>query len=410
MDAAFQAYRVAEDVYWVGAIDWNVRNFHGYQTGRGTTYNAFLLLSDTVTLIDTVKAPFYDEMMSRIASVIDPAKIEYIVSNHSEMDHSGSLPRTMTAVSPKKVFASKMGQRALANHFHINPESITVVGDGDEIDLGGMKLSFAETRMCHWPDSMVSYLHEREILFSQDAFGMHLAGYERFADEVSREVLDYESAKYYANILLHLSPFIEKTLAKLNDLNLPLSMVAPDHGPIWRTGEDIRRILGEYARWAKQTPTKKAVVVYDTMWGSTDVMARAICEGLSAGGMDVKLMHLQSAHRSDVVTELLQAGALLVGSPTMNNQIFPSVADTMTYLKGLQPRNLVAAAFGSYGWSGEAPKHLTTMLEEMGLNVLTEPLRITYVPDARALGECRQLGQTVAQAVEELLLRGDERE
>jgi flavorubredoxin len=407
MDGAFQAYQVAEDVYWVGAMDWNVRNFHGYLTGRGTTYNAFLILGESVTLIDTVKAPFYDEMMSRIGSVVDPAKIETIVSNHSEMDHSGSLPRTIAAVAPKKVYASKMGQKALVNHFHIDPAGITVVGDGDAIDVGGMKLSFVETRMCHWPDSMVSYLHERELLFSQDAFGMHLAGYERFADEVPREVLQYESAKYYANILLHLSPFIEKTLAKFNGLNLPLAMIAPDHGPIWRRGQDIRRILDDYARWAKQQPTNKAVVVYDTMWGSTAEMARAVGEGLWAGGLHVRLMNLQSAHRSDVVTELLEAGALLVGSPTMNNQIFPSLADTMTYLKGLKPRNLVAAAFGSYGWSGEAPKHLTTMLEEMGLHIAADPLRIHYVPDAQALVQCRELGLAVAKAVDELLSRGE---
>jgi len=402
MDGAFQAVKVADDVYWVGAIDWNVRNFHGYLTGRGTTYNAFLVLGEAVTLIDTVKAPFYDEMMSRIASVVDPAKIRYIVSNHSEMDHTGCLTRTIAAVSPQKVFASKMGQRALVSHFHIDPASITVVGDGESIDLGGLKLSFAETRMCHWPDSMVSYLHERQLLFSQDAFGMHLAGYERFADEYPRDVLDYESAKYYANILLPLSPFIEKTLAKLHDLSLPLAMVAPDHGPIWRRSEDIRRILGDYTRWAKQAPTTKAVVLYDTMWGSTAEMARVIGEGLAAGGLRVKLMNLSAAHRSDVVAELLEAGALLVGSPTMNNQMFPTVADTMTYLKGLQPRNLAAAAFGSYGWSGEAPKHLAAMLDDMGLSAAAEPLRIPYVPDETALIQCREFGLRVAEAVHAL--------
>ncbi len=403
MDGAFQAIKVTDDVYWVGAIDWNMRNFHGYLTGRGTTYNAFLILGDAVTLIDTVKAPYYDEMMARIASLIDPKDIRYIVSNHSEMDHSGSLTRATAAVEPEKVFASKMGQRALVNHFHIDPESITVVGDGDSIDLGGMKLSFVETRMCHWPDSMVSYLQERQLLFSQDAFGMHLAGYERFADEYSREVLDYEAAKYYANILLHLSPFIEKTLAKMASLNLPLAMVAPDHGPIWRTSEDIQRILGDYARWAKQEPTKKAVVIFDTMWGSTDTMAQAVGEGLSSGGMKVKLMNLSSAHRSDVVTELLEAGALLVGSPTMNNQIFPAIADTMTYLKGLQPRHLVGAAFGSYGWSGEAPKQLQTMLEDMGVSMAAEPLRVNYVPDEAGLVQCRELGLCVANAVDTMV-------
>ena len=403
MDGVFQAIQIADDVYWVGAIDWDMRNFHGYLTSRGTTYNAYLVLAEMPTLIDTVKAPFYDEMMSRITSVIDPGKIEYIISNHSEMDHSGCLPRAAEAIQPRKIFASKMGQRALKEHFHIDPEGITVVSDGDTIDLGNMTISFAETRMCHWPDSMVSYLHEHELLFSQDAFGMHLASTERFADELPREMLDYEAAKYYANILLHLSPFIEKTLAKLQELNLPLSLVAPDHGPIYRRQEDIERITVDYARWAKQTPTNKAVVIYDSMWGSTTLMARAICDGLVEGGLRVKLMNLTSAHRSDVITELLDAGAFIVGSPTMNNNIFPTLADTMVYCKGLKPCHLVAAAFGSYGWSGEATKHLTAMLQELELSVVCEPLQVKYVPDEKALKDCCRFGITIARATKKLV-------
>ncbi len=400
MSDTFKAIKVAENVYWVGAIDWDVRNFHGYLTGRGTTYNAFLILADKVTLIDTVKAPFFDEMMARIASVIEPDKIDYIVSNHSEMDHTGALPRTIHIVKPQTTFASKMGQKALDGHFHMGNE-ITAVEDGQSLDLGNMKLTFVETRMCHWPDSMVSYLHERELLFSQDAFGMHLASYERFADELPRDILAHESVKYYANILLPLGTFINKTLKKMGDLGIPLSIVAPDHGPIWRNKDDIGRIIGSYARWAAQEPTNKAVVVYDTMWGSTVKMARTIGEGLAAGGAKVKLMSMSASHRSDVATELLDAGALVVGSPTMNNNIFPSIADVMTYIKGLKPCNLVAAAFGSYGWSGEAPKHLHEMLDEMHLTVVAEPMRVNYVPDEAALGQCRKLGEAVAKRLRE---------
>ena len=398
MNEAFQAVQIAEKVYWVGAIDWDVRSFHGYLTSRGTTYNAYLVLADKPVLIDTVKAPFFDEMMSRIASVIEPEKIEYLVSNHAEMDHSGCLPRTIEAIRPKQVYASRMGQKALVAHFHMDRQSITVVGDGDTLDLGDMSLAFVETRMCHWPDSMVSYLPEREILFSQDAFGMHLASYERFADEIDRSILDYESAKYYANILLHLSPFIDKTLNKMNSLDLPMQMVAPDHGPIWRTNEDIQRIIGSYACWSAQKCLRKAVVVYDSMWDSTAKMARAIGDGLAGGGLHVKLMSMSVCHRSDVVTELLDAGALVVGSATMNNNILPTMADVMTYIKGLKPRNLIAASFGSFGWSGEAPRHLHATLTDMGLHVATEPLRINYVPDTEALNQCRALGLKVAAA------------
>jgi len=398
MNEAFRAMQIADGVYWVGAIDWDVRHFHGYLTSRGTTYNAYLVLAEKPVLIDTVKAPFFDEMMGRIASVIEPEKIEYLVSNHSEMDHTGCLLRTIDAIRPKQIYASRMGQKALAAHFHTDPQSIAVVGDGDSLDLGDMSLAFVETRMCHWPDSMVSYLREREILFSQDAFGMHLASYERFADEIDRSVLDYESAKYYANILLHLSPFIDKTLNKMNGLNLPMQMVAPDHGPIWRTGDGIQRIIGNYARWSAQKCSKKAVVVYDSMWDSTARMARVIADGLAGGGVSVKLLNMGLSHRSDVVTELLDAGALVVGSATMNNNILPTMADVMTYIKGLKPRNLIAASFGSFGWSGEAPQQLHSALSDLGLHVVADPLRINYVPDAEALSQCRDLGLKVAAA------------
>lgn len=396
MSEPFQAVKIAEDVYWVGAIDWEIRNFHGYSTNRGTTYNAYLLLAEKPVLIDTVKAPFFDEMMTRIKSIIEPSKIQYIVSNHSEMDHTGSLPRTINEIKPDRVYASRMGQKALAAHFHIDPQTVEIVGDDDNLDLGGMSLSFAETRMCHWPDSMVSYLPEKKILFSQDAFGMHLAGHERFADEVDPGVTGYESAKYYANILLHLSSFIEKTLDKIKASGLQIDMIAPDHGPIRRRAEDIGEIIEKYREWAAQRPSKKAVVIYDTMWGSTAKIARAVGEGLAAGGLEVKLLNMSLAHRSDAITELLEAGALVVGSPTMNNNIFPTVADVMTYVKGLKPRNLVAAAFGSYGWSGEAPKQLHDTLTDIGLNVAKDPLRINYVPDIQDLEQSRALGLELA--------------
>ncbi len=398
MSKAFQAVQIAEKVYWVGGIDWDIRNFHSYLTSRGTTYNAYLVLSETPVLIDTVKAPFFDEMMKRISSVIDPEKIDYLVSNHSEMDHTGSLLRTIDTIHPKQVCASRMGQKALAAHFHLDPQTITIVGDGDTLNLGDMSLAFVETKMCHWPDSMVSYLPEGKILFSQDAFGMHLASCERFADEIDRGILDTETAKYYANILLHLSPHIDKTLNKMNDLNLPLKFVAPDHGPVWRTEQDIQRIVGNYASWSTQKYSKKAIVVYDSMWGSTGKMARAICEGLVAGGLHVKLFNMSVCHRSDVITDLLNAGALLVGSATLNNHIQPTMADVMTYIKGLKPKNLIATAFGSFGWSGEAPKQLHFMLEEMNLNLIVDPLRINYVPDDEALEQCRSLGLKVASA------------
>ena len=394
MKETFKAVKVTDNVWWVGAIDWAVRDFHGYSTGRGTTYNAYLILADKITLIDTVKAPFKNELLARIASVVEPGKIDYIISNHAEMDHTGCLGDVIEAVKPEKVFASAMGAKALAEHFDMDLQ-ITTVKDGEKLSLGNLNVSFVETRMCHWPDSMVTYLHEDELLFSQDAFGMHLASYERFADEIDETVLDVEAAKYYANILLPLSTFVAKTLDKAVGLGVPFSIIAPDHGPIWRA--DPGRIIESYACWAGQKRTNKAIVMYDTMWGSTAMMARAIGEGLASGGAAVKLMPMGSSHRSDVATEILDAGAILVGSPTINNSLFPRLADVLTYLKGLKPKGLVGGAFGSFGWSGEAVKDITAYLKDMDVEIVGEAVRVKYVPDAAALAECRQLGEMVAK-------------
>jgi flavorubredoxin len=401
MSDAFKAVRIAERVYWVGAIDWSIRNFHGYQTSRGTTYNAFLVMGDPVILIDTVKAPFLDEMLARITSVVDPEKIHTIISNHTEMDHAGCLPRMIHTVHPEQVIASKNGAKALDEHFHWGRE-IRVVSDGEVLDLGDSSFAFAETRMLHWPDSMFTFLREEGVLFSSDAFGMHLASTERFSDEIDESVLGYEAAKYYANILLPFSPLVEKLLAHFPSLGWDVNLIAPDHGPAWR--RQPGSILERYAAWAAQKPTAKAVVVYDTMWNSTARMAAAVGDGLAETGINVKLMPLGASHRSDVATELLDAGALIVGSPTMNNNLYPSLADAMTYLKGLRPRNLIGAAFGSYGWSGEAVKQLEQMLKDMGVELVQDGMRTKYVPDSDALALCREMGSNIGKLLKERLV------
>ena len=394
MQSGFRAVQIADRVYWVGAIDWGLRNFHGYLTSRGTTYNAFLVMADRPALIDTVKPEFGSEMLARIASIIDPSKVEIIVSNHAEMDHSGFLPRAIEVIKPQRVIASTQGREALEAHFHLG-YPIEPVKTGDTLDLGGATLKFVEARMLHWPDSMLSYLVEGGVLFSNDAFGMHLAGSERFADEVDADVLREEAAKYFANILLPFSPIITAFLGKLPGFGLDVRMIAPDHGPLWR--KDPGWIVERYAEWAAQKPSNKAVVVYDSMWGSTAKMARALGDGLTAGGARTVLMPLDGAHRSDVATQLLGAGALLVGSPTVNGQIFPALADAMTYMEGLKPKNLVGASFGSYGWSGEAVAHLDERLGRMKVELLRPGLRLKYVPTGDQLEECRNLGLAVAE-------------
>ncbi len=399
MSEPFRAVKLTDRVHWVGAIDWAVRDFHGYSTNRGTTYNAYLVLADKITLIDTVKAPFKDELLSRIASVVEPTRIDYVISNHSEMDHSGCLPYVLEAVKPERVFASTIGVKTLSDHFGMGRE-IVALKDGESLSLGDLSLVFVETRMLHWPDSMFTYLPDEKLLFSQDGFGMHLASSQRFADEVEEPVLEWEAAKYYANILLPFSPLVIKLLDRVTKLGLAIDTIAPDHGPVWR--EDTERILGWYSSWALQKRRNKAVVTYDTMWQSTARMAQAIGEGLSAGGTETRLLPLRMSHRSEIAAELLDAGALVVGSPTLNNSIFPTVADLLTYLKGLKPKNLIGAAFGSYGWSGEALKQLNEVLASMGVSLVDEGLRVKYVPDPAALGDCYSLGFRVSENLKEV--------
>jgi flavorubredoxin len=393
MKNIYSAVKVSEHVYWVGAIDWTIRDFHGYTTPHGSTYNAYLVMADEITLIDTVKKPFMDEMLSRIKSVVDPSKIKYIISNHSEMDHSGCLPEVMDLIKPKKVFASAIGTKTLKELFHDQREIIPVK-DGEILSLGNMELTFMETRMIHWPDSMFTYLAKDQLLFSQDAFGMHLATLERFADELPAATLEYEAATYYANIVLPYSPIVLKALDKVAASGLKIKIIAPDHGPIWR--KDLGRIIELYKQWASQKPTAKAVVVYATMWHSTEKMARAISEALAQAGIKVKLLSMNETHRSEVVYEVLSAGALIVGSPTLNNNILPQMADVMTYLKGLKPANLIGAAFGSYGWSGESVKDLEGLLKEMKVEIVAEAVSVKNVPDSGILEKCSELGKTIA--------------
>ena len=390
MAGPFQAVKVTDKVYWVGAIDWDIRDFHGYSTNRGTTYNAYLVMADKPTLIDTVKAPFFDEMISRIASVCDPKAIRYVVSNHSELDHSGGLPRLIDLIRPEKVVASTMGVKALQAHFHWDAP-IQAVKDGEKLDLGGDRLAFTEARMIHWPDSMFSTLEGAGVLFSNDGFGMHLADSRRFDDETPD--WHYEAAKYYANILLPFSDTVLALLDKLAKAGFAPKFIAPDHGPIWR--KDAAKIMSLWARWARQKPTNKAVVIYDTMWGSTELLARAAADGLASAGTKTVVMPLRGSHRSDVAAELLEAGALLVGSPTINRQMFPTVADCLSYLKGLKRKGLVGAAFGSYGWGGESIKLVHDALTEMGV-AAGEPVKCQYVPDEAALAAAYALGRKIA--------------
>ncbi len=399
----FNAIKITENVYWVGVIDWELRNFHGYETSRGTTYNAYLILGEKPILIDTVKKPFMNEMLARISSIIDPKKIKYIVSNHAEMDHSGSLPEMIKLINPEKVFASTVGVTTLKEHFHFDYE-ITGVKTGETITLGNTKLTFVETKMLHWPESMFTYCHSEKILFSQDAFGMHFANSSLFYDVYDQCVVEYEAKKYFANILLPYSALVTKLLEHLPTLNLEIDTIAPAHGPIWRGKAGVKKAIDLWTKWAQKPYAPTAIVLYESMWGSTAAMAQAIAEGLTENQIVTKLMCASKTHRSDVITELLDAGALIVGSSTLNQQILPEMADIMCYIKGLKPKNLVGQAFGSYGWAPDSPKILLDDLQKMNIEIIGEPIKIKYVPTADDLAKCRLLGANIATSLKKHLL------
>ena len=388
--------KIADGIYDVGVIDWNIRDFHGYSTDRGTSYNAYLVVDEKVALIDTVKAPFADQLIDNISQIIDPKKIDVVVSNHTEMDHSGALPRIMHRVGEDKpLYCSKMGAKNLAKHY---PQAWNYhpVKEGEVLSLGKRTLSFIETRMIHWPDSMFTYLQEDHILFSSDGFGQHYASFDKFDDQAGPELMT-QAKKYYANILLLYAPRILKLVEKVVDSGIQIDMICPDHGAIWR--QDPGRVIEAYLQWSRQETEKKAVVVYDTMWKSTEVMADAIAEGIASTGVKVRPIHIRSSHRSDIMTDVLDAAAVVVGSPTLNNQMFPTVADLLVYMKGLKPVNKIGGAFGSYGWSGESVKLVTAELAAMNFKMIEGGPRLQYVPEKAGIEACVEYGRQIGEAV-----------
>jgi len=388
---------IAKGVYDVGVNDWNIDDFHGYSTPLGTSYNAYLIVDDKIALVDTVKKEFADQLIANIEEIVDPRKIDFVVSNHTEMDHSGGLARVMHRIGEEKpIYCSKMGAKNLAMHF--TPQlNYQPVKNGEELSLGSRTLSFMETRMVHWPDSMFTYIKEDKILFSSDGFGQHYAGFEKFDDVVGHTIMPH-AKKYFANILMLYGPLILKLVDKIVQMGLEIKMICPDHGVIWR--KEPEKIINAYVEWGKQTPKRKAVLVYDTMWHSTERMAGAIAQGLYAEGIAVRPMYLRKWHRSDIMTAVLDAKAVIVGSPTLNNGLFPTVSDFLTYMKGLKPIHKIGAAFGSYGWSGEAAKQITQELEEMKFDIV-DPVRHQYVPSTGALEESFAFGQAIGRAIKE---------
>ncbi|PMP67199.1 MAG: MBL fold metallo-hydrolase [Thermodesulfobacterium geofontis] len=396
-----EAVKIKEDLYWVGAIDWNVRNFHGYSTLRGTTYNSYLLVDEKITLFDTVKYGFEEEMLSRIRNIVNPEKINYLVVNHIEPDHAGGFLKVVEIIKPEKIFITKKGKEGLEKYFHRSDFPFEEAVTEKEIRIGKRTIKFIETPMIHWPDSMISYIPEEKILISQDAFGAHYATSNRFDDEVDYCALIQESAKYYANIVLPYSPRVQNLLKTIKDLGFEIKIICPDHGVVWRknTGEIIKL----YEKWSNYIADPKAVIIYDTMWKSTEKMAYAIMEGIVKENVEARIFKLSVSDITDVMTEVMLAKGLVLGSPTLNNGLMPTVASFVHYMKGLRPRNKIGAAFGSYGWSGESVKLLNEILNEIKAEVVHEGIKIKFAPDRETLKQCEELGKIVAKKIKNSL-------
>ncbi len=384
----------------MGVVDWGVRHFHGFglSTHRGTTYNAYLIVDEQTALVDTVGSPFSEELVENIRAVTDPTQIDYVIANHAEPDHSGALPAILQLCPQATVVVSKQGAKSIPGHYH-QPWKWQTVGTGDKIRLGRRELMFVEAPMLHWPDSMFTYLTEDHILMPNDAFGQHYATAFRFNDQVNQEELYEEALKYYANIL---TPYSEQVIKKIDEilkLNLPVAMIAPSHGVIWR--ENPLQIVQKYRTWALQEPLPRAVILYDTMWQATRKMAQAIGAGLAAEGVEHKIFDMAQADRNDVIAEIFQSGAVIIGSSTLNNGLLPTITPILEDCRGLRFKNKIGAAFGSYGWSGEAVAHIEGYFQQAGIPLAAESVRAKWQPDSPDLERCRTLGQKMGQALQQ---------
>ncbi|MBL7168538.1 FprA family A-type flavoprotein [Candidatus Bathyarchaeota archaeon] len=381
-------------VYWVGAIDWNIRNFHGYITHRGTTYNAYLVVDEKIALVDTVKEHFYPEMMKRIREIVDPQDIDYLISNHTEPDHSGSITKFMEEVEGVELIASPLGTQGLRRYYG-DDMKITSIKDKPTISLGKKTLHFAAIPMVHWPDSMVTYIPEDKLLLPNDAFGQHLASSKRFDDEVDTAVLMQEAETYYANIVMPLWMSVNRAFKALEGLEI--DMIGPSHGIIWRGNPGM--ILEAYQRWVQGESKPRAVIVYDTMWGSTEKVANALFGGLASEGVEVKIHKLGSSHNSDVIADILEAKAVLVGTPTLNNGLFPTVASFLAYMKGLKPKNKIGAVFGSFGWGGGAKRAAEEEMKAAGIDLVESELDFRFRPTEEELEKAVQFGVELAKRI-----------
>ena len=388
-----QAVEIKKGIYWVGVKDWNLREFHGYTTSRGSTYNAYLIIDDKITLIDGVKEPFTDLFLQRIASVVDPSKIDVVVCNHVEMDHSGALPAIMKKAVNATLYCPAAGQRGLQMHYDTQNWKIHVVKTGDTLNIGKHTLTFVQMPMVHWPDSMLTYVADEKLLFPNDGFGQHYASDSLFDDDRLDIILD-EAKKYYGNIVWPYGAQVQKVLETAATLDI--EMIAPSHGVIWR--KHIPEIIEKYKLWSSYGHVAdKAVVVYDSMWGSTEQMAREVAAAWGEKGLRVTLCSLKYSTVSDAINDIVEAKYVALGSPTLNSGILPTMGAFLTYLKGLAPKNKVGFCFGSYGWKKDAQNEMQDILSKLGWNLPEPIVTINWRPTDEGLKALHEAAANVVK-------------
>jgi len=396
--------KIKNNVYWTGKIDWELQKFHGdeYSTFQGSTYNSYLIKEEKIALIDTVWAPFAEEFVRNLAEKTDLNKIDYIIANHAEIDHSGALPELMRHIPDTPIYCTKNGLSSFKGQFH-KDWNFNVVKTGDRLNLGTKDLIFVEAPMLHWPDSMMTYLTQDNILFSNDAFGQHYASEFMFNDRVDQNALFKEAVKYYANILTPFSPLVTRKINEFLSLNLPLDIICPSHGVIWR--DKPVQIVEQYLKWADNYQENQITVIYDSMWENTRKMAEHIAKGIRDENetIEVKLYNAAKSDKNEIITEIFRSKAILMGSSTINQGILTSIAGLVEELKGLKFKNKKAGAFGSYGWSGESSKIISLKLKEAGFDVLDEGIKVKWTPDTQGIEDCREYGKKFAKTLKLLI-------
>jgi flavorubredoxin len=389
---------IKKNIYWTGIKDWELRHFHGHElsTHRGSTYNSYIIRDEKTILVDTVWDPYREQFAENLEKGVGIKNIDAIVINHNEPDHGGSLGYIMEMIPETPLYCTKNGAETIKAHFH-KDWNFRVVKTGDTVRIGEYELVFVEMQMLHWPDSMLTYVKGANLIFSNDAFGQHYSPPSLFNDEVDTCELYQEAIKYYANILTPYSPLIKKKVEQIRSLNLPIDIIAPSHGVIWR--ENPLQIVDQYYEWSQDYNEGTVAIVYDTMYNSTKNMAEAIGKGLAGQGVKYKLFNSSVTDLGDLTTELFKAKGIIMGSCTVNNTVLHSIAALLDHIRGLRIKNKPAAAFGSHGWSGEGAKIISQKLGEAGLKVVSEPLQLKYRPDEQGLASCIEFGESFARTM-----------